>query len=111
MDRKKDLIKVRGFQVSPAEIEAVLLSHPHIIDAAVFGVQEPGTQSELPRAYVVRSRSPEGTALVEEDVKQFIVHRLAKYKRLDGGVQFADMIPRNASGKTLKFILQKTLNC
>jgi len=52
VDRKKELIKVRGFQVAPPEIEAVLLSHPLIMDAAVIGIKFPGDNIEYPRAYV-----------------------------------------------------------
>lgn len=54
VDRKKELIKVRGFQVAPPELEAVLLSHPFIIDAAVIGISFPNADIEDPRAYVVR---------------------------------------------------------
>lgn len=53
VDRRKELIKVRGFQVAPAELEAVLLLHPHIIDAAVIGISFPASDDEFPRAYVV----------------------------------------------------------
>ena len=93
VDRKKELIKVRGFQVAPPELEAVLLSHAQIVDAAVIGVQPfPGDQSEYPRAYVVRRDSEEGKRLDAEEVKNFMAERLAKYKRLDGGVVFLDDI-------------------
>ena len=93
VDRKKELIKVRGFQVAPPELEAVLLSHPQIVDAAVIGVQPTaGDRSEYPRAYVVRRDSEEGNDLQAEDVKSFMAERLAKYKRLDGGVVFVNDI-------------------
>ena len=101
IDRKKELIKVRGFQVAPAEIEGVLLTHSSISDAAVLGVQSK-TESdvEYPRAYVVRS--PEGTNLTEKEVVDYCKERLAKYKELTGGVRFLDVMPRNATGKLLK---------
>jgi acyl-CoA synthetase (AMP-forming)/AMP-acid ligase II len=93
VDRKKELIKVRGFQVAPPELEAVLISHEHIVDAGVIGVQPfDGDQSEYPRAYVVRRDSPEGKRLSEGDVKKHIADRLARYKSLDGGVVFVDEI-------------------
>ena len=93
VDRKKELIKVRGFQVAPPELEAVLLSHEHIVDAGVIGIQPfEGDQSEYPRAYVVRRDSEEGRKLSEDDVKKQIAERLAGYKRLDGGVVFVDEI-------------------
>ena len=90
VDRKKELIKVRGFQVAPPELEAVLLSHPDIVDAAVIGVKPyEGDDSEYPRAYCVLR---EGKQVNEEDVKKYMAERLAKYKRLDGGVVFVDDI-------------------
>ena len=106
VDRKKELIKVRAWQVAPPELEAALLSHPQIVDAAVIGVQFSRDESQLPRAYVVRRAGPDGECLNEEDVKRFMEERLAKYKRLDGGVKFVDAIPKNASGKILKRILR-----
>ena len=109
IDRKKELIKVRGFQVVPPELEGVLLLHPQIVDAAVIGVK--GVQGQLPetecpRAYVVRRPGAEGAKLTGEEVKQWCGTRLAKYKALTGGVVFVDAIPRNASGKILKRILR-----
>ncbi|KAL2861201.1 acyl--CoA ligase [Aspergillus lucknowensis] len=108
VDRKKELIKVRGFQVAPPELEGVLLSHPGIADAAVIGVKDtvrhPGT--ELPRAYVVR-RPGDGDNLTEEEVRGFLEARLAKYKALTGGVRFVEAIPKNASGKILKRMLRE----
>ena len=93
VDRKKELIKVRGFQVAPPELEAVLLSHEHIVDAGVIGVQPvEGDQSEYPRAYVVRRDSPGGKKLSVQDVKKHVADRLAKYKRIEGGVVFVDEI-------------------
>ena len=105
VDRKKELIKVRGFQVAPSELEAVLLSHPQIVDSAVIGVQFGRDESQLPRAYVVRRPGLEGERLTENDVKRHVEQKLAKYKRLDGGVRFVETIPRNASGKILRRIL------
>lgn len=109
VDRKKELIKVRGFQVAPPELEAVLLSHPQITDAAVIGVpsqtvsgSEADAGSEFPRAYVVR-RTEELSA---EAVKTYMAERLARYKRLDGGVVFVEVVPRNPSGKILKKVLR-----
>jgi acyl-CoA synthetase (AMP-forming)/AMP-acid ligase II len=99
VDRKKELIKVRGFQVAPAEIEAVLLHHPDITDAAVIGIKPSAEASELPRAYVVRRA---GATLTEEDVRKFSSARLAKYKQLNGGIKFVEGIPKTASGKILK---------
>ncbi|KAH8585761.1 hypothetical protein B0O99DRAFT_696168 [Bisporella sp. PMI_857] len=107
VDRRKELIKVRGFQVAPAEIEGVLLGHPQIVDAAVIGVtflEEPDV--ERPRAYVVRRTGKEGLSLGEGDVKAYCKEKLSGYKSLTGGVRFVDLIPKTASGKILKRILR-----
>ncbi|KAG9201606.1 hypothetical protein G6514_005613 [Epicoccum nigrum] len=111
VDRKKELIKVRGFQVAPAELEGVLLSHRDISDAAVIGVSAGGTTSkhhlakageegtESPRAYIVLKP---GSRLGESELQSYMRERLAGYKELAGGVRFVDSIPKNASGKILK---------
>ncbi|KAL4779644.1 hypothetical protein BJX76DRAFT_365074 [Aspergillus varians] len=106
VDRKKELIKVRGFQVAPPELEAVLLSHPQIVDAAVIGVKDLAGETELPRAYVVR-RPETGAGLTEDEVKEYLAGRLAKFKALTGGVRFVEAIPKNASGKILKRVLRE----
>ncbi|KAL4894993.1 AMP-binding enzyme [Aspergillus ambiguus] len=106
VDRKKELIKVRGFQVAPPELEAVLLAHPQIIDAAVIGLHGVLPDSELPRAFVVR-RPGTGDGLTEKDVQAYMAERLAKYKALTGGVKFVPAIPKNASGKILKRVLRE----
>ncbi|KAF7189031.1 Phenylacetyl-CoA ligase epaB [Pseudocercospora fuligena] len=76
VDRNKELIKVRGFQVSPAEVEGVLLSHPSIKEAAVFGIVV-GGKGEVPRAHIIKR---EGIELSEEEVKDWIKDKLARYK-------------------------------
>ncbi|KAJ5086196.1 hypothetical protein N7532_010967 [Penicillium argentinense] len=107
VDRKKELIKVRGFQVAPPELEAVLLSHPQIIDAAVIGITIPGANIEFPRAYVVRRPTEDGAKITEDDIKSYILERLARYKALTGGVKFVGAIARNPSGKILKRVLRE----
>ncbi len=114
VDRKKELIKVRGFQVGPIEVEGVLMLHPDIVDAAVIGVpamllESAKTESEkraamsgeLIRAYVVR-RAGAGDRIQEKDVQELVCKRLAKYKHITGGVIFVDALPRNATGKIMK---------
>ncbi|OJJ71092.1 hypothetical protein ASPBRDRAFT_179133 [Aspergillus brasiliensis CBS 101740] len=96
--RTKELIKVRGYQVCPAEIEAVLLQHPLIADVAVIGTCLSDGSSEAPRAYVVRAAAP-GARLGSDEVYDFARQRLAAYKALDGGVFFVERIPRTVSGK------------
>ena len=108
VDRKKELIKIRGFQVAPGEIEAVLLSHPQVLDAAVIGIRKPSEpdENEHPRAYVVRRPGPEGDAVNEELLKSYCSSRLAKFKEITGGIQFIDVMPRNPTGKILKRVLR-----
>lgn len=96
-DRLKELIKVKGFQVPPAELERVLRDHPDIADAAVIGIPNERA-GELPRAYVVRRN----TEITEAEVKSFVAEKVAAYKRLDGGVEFVEALPKNATGKILR---------
>ncbi|KAF2169218.1 hypothetical protein M409DRAFT_20441 [Zasmidium cellare ATCC 36951] len=103
VDRKKELIKVRGFQCAPAEIEGVLLQHPAVADVAVIGV-DGDASGELPRAFVVRRK---GIELSGGDVKGWVKERLAGYKQLEGGVRFVEQIPKNASGKILKRVVRE----
>ncbi|CAG8212364.1 unnamed protein product [Penicillium salamii] len=103
VDRKKDLIKVRGFQVSPSEIEAVLLTHPQVGDVAVVGVDSGNGDDdglEKPRAYVVLTPGTGGVS--DMILEQYVAENLARYKQLTGGVRFVKAIPRNASGKILR---------
>ena len=102
IDRTKDLIKVRGWQVSPAEIEASLLEHKDILDAAVIGVAALDGSGEVPLAFVVRK---EGSRLVEQEIKSFLGERLARYKGVDQ-VSFIEKIPRNPTGKILRRVLR-----
>ncbi|PGG95519.1 hypothetical protein AJ79_10014 [Helicocarpus griseus UAMH5409] len=99
VDRKKELLKYKGLQIAPAEIENLLFTHPDIKEAAVCGVpsqEDPG--SDIPRAYVVA----DPTRISEQAVKDFVKDRLAPYKQLRGGVAFVDELPKNAIGKLLR---------
>ena len=100
VDRKKELIKVRGWQVSPAEVEAVALEHPEIADAAVIGIELPNGSGEIPRAYVVLRKA---SNLSSEEIQTFIGKSLARYK-VPSQVLFVDSIPKNATGKILRRI-------
>ncbi|KAL5362691.1 hypothetical protein BJX96DRAFT_106345 [Aspergillus floccosus] len=103
--RTKELIKVRGWQVAPAELEAVLLQHPGIEDAAVTGVTSRDGSTEVPRAFIVRAKGAAGSRLTAEEIYMFSRRRLASYKALDGGIIFVEEIPRTASGKIQRFKL------
>ena len=99
-DRKKDMVIVGGFNVYPAEIEKALLQHPAIGDVAVTGAPD-ARLGEVTHAHVVRS----GT-LSAEDFKSWCREHMANYK-VPRGVTFHDALPRNASGKVMKFLLKR----
>ncbi|KAK9452445.1 acetyl-CoA synthetase-like protein [Dipodascopsis uninucleata] len=105
--RTKELIKVRGWQVAPAEIEAVLLRCNGVADVAVVGVtcRTEGIQQELPKAFVVRELNAAGRLLTKCEIYNYVRNQLASYKALDGGVEFVNYIPRTVSGKTQRFKL------
>lgn len=105
VDRIKELIKVKGLQVPPAELEDLLLSHDHIDDAAVIGIPDKRC-GEVPLAFVVKA-SPE---LTEEEVKKFVEERVSSYKQLAGGVIFIDKVPKSPSGKILRRLLREKLD-
>ncbi|AQS69058.1 4-coumarate--CoA ligase family protein [Streptomyces pactum] len=98
VDRVKELIKYKGFQVAPAELEALLLTHPGIADAAVVGAYD-DDGNEVPHAHVVRR--PAAPGLSEGEVMMYVAERVAPYKRVRR-VTFTDGVPRAASGKILR---------
>ncbi|KAF5591936.1 4-coumarate ligase [Fusarium pseudoanthophilum] len=101
VDRKKELIKVKGFQVAPSEIEGVLLEHEHVIDCAVVRVIRDG--QEHPRAFVVRSDNK----ITATDIMEFLQAPLSAHKKPTGGIVFVDAIPKSPSGKILRRMLQE----
>ncbi|KAJ7099957.1 AMP binding protein [Mycena belliarum] len=107
VDRRKELIKYKGFQVPPAELEALLLTHPDVADAAVIGIESIAEATELPRAYVVHAHpdhvwTPESKAAFERGLVQWVASKVASHKRLRGGVKVIDVVPKSASGKILR---------
>ena len=104
-DRMKELIKVRGYQVAPAELEELLLHNEHVQDVAVVQVPDEAS-GELPRAYVVLKPTADQEEATEENLKAWVKERVSPYKRLEGGVRFVDEIPKSASGKILRRILR-----
>ncbi|MGV0791786.1 4-coumarate--CoA ligase family protein [Mycolicibacterium sp. XJ1819] len=97
VDRLKELIKYKGYQVPPAELEAVLLSNPAIADAAVVGVVDDEGE-EIPKAFVVKQT---GADLTEDEVMAFVAGQVAPYKKVRQ-VEFIEAIPKSASGKILR---------
>ncbi|KAF9465774.1 hypothetical protein BDZ94DRAFT_303366 [Collybia nuda] len=113
VDRIKELLKVKGFQVAPAELEGCLLSHPDVIDCCVVGVPD-DYSGELPRAYVVLSSdalqrtasSAAESSIIQNSIYKHVSDRKVSYKQLRGGVHFIPSIPKNGSGKILRRILR-----
>jgi 4-coumarate--CoA ligase len=97
VDRLKELIKYKGYQIAPAELEALLLTHPAIADAAVIGIPDDEGQ-EVPKAFVVLQA---GAELDEAGVIDFVAEHVAPYKKVRR-VQFTDAIPKSSSGKILR---------
>jgi acyl-CoA synthetase (AMP-forming)/AMP-acid ligase II len=103
-DRIKDLIKVKGFQVAPAELEGLLLSHPAVADCAVIGVPD-DMAGEVPKAFIaLKPGIEEGDATVT-DIKQFIADTVAEFKQI-AHITFVETIPKSAAGKILKRMLR-----
>lgn len=101
-DRRKDIIKVRGWQVSPIELEEVLLQHDDIVDAGVVGIQTANTPDEVPRGFAVRRTE---STITEYDARVWMSGRLARYKQVDR-IIFVAEIPRNPTGKILRNLLR-----
>jgi 4-coumarate--CoA ligase len=107
-DRLKELIKYKGLQVAPAELEGVLMSHEKLADACVLGVYDAERATEIPRAYVVKSAAAKNVedAVLEKEIQEWFNGKVANHKRLRGGIRFTDQIPKSASGKILRRIVR-----
>jgi acyl-CoA synthetase (AMP-forming)/AMP-acid ligase II len=99
VDRLKELIKYKGFQVAPAELEALLLSHPKIADAAVIGVRD-AEGEEVPKAFVVL-KEPVST----DEIMEFVASRVAPHKKIRR-VEVVEQIPKSPTGKILRRVLR-----
>jgi len=97
IDRLKELIKVKGFQVSPSELEDVIRRHPGVVDVGIIGVPDERA-GELPRAYVVRKNR----SVSEQSIIDFVDERVAPHKKLGAGVMFVETLPKNQTGKLLR---------
>jgi len=97
VDRLKELIKVKGLQVAPAEVEDLVRELAGVADCAVLGVED-ARAGQVARAVVVRARG----SLTAEEVSGHVAGRAARHKHLQGGVLFTEAIPRSAAGKILR---------
>lgn len=107
VDRIKELIKCKGHQVAPAELEAHLLAHPHVDDCTVIPVPD-DRAGEVPKAFVVKA--PAAAGIPDGDLAAAIAKHVedhkANHKWLRGGVEFIDVIPKSPSGKILRRFLR-----
>ncbi|CAO2654116.1 Nn.00g108490.m01.CDS01 [Neocucurbitaria sp. VM-36] len=107
-DRVKELIKYKGFQVPPAELEGKLMENELVDDVAVIGVNDEQQHTEVPRAYIVASRATAANAGEAEAkaIVDWMAKKVANHKRLRGGIVFVEEIPKSASGKILRRVLK-----
>ncbi|KAJ2482832.1 hypothetical protein IWW56_000840 [Coemansia sp. RSA 2131] len=105
-DRKKEIIKYKGFQVAPSELEGLLAEHPDIHDAAVIAVYDTSQATEIPRAYFVLKHRGAGDEERAQRIVEWLHERVAKYKRLRGGFVLIDHIPRSPAGKIIRNTLK-----
>ncbi|KAI9663535.1 MAG: hypothetical protein M1831_002544 [Alyxoria varia] len=106
-DRVKELIKYKGFQVPPAELEGKLQAHAKVGDVAVIGVYDERQATEVPRAYVVvkgAGKEDRGTA---KEIEAWMQNEVANHKRLRGGVRFVKEVPKSPTGKILRRVLKE----
>jgi len=105
VDRLKELIKYKGFQVPPAELEALLVAHPGVADVAVVG--DPDDEAgEIPHAYVVRQPGDgESDDELAAALQEFVASQVAHYKQVRR-ITFVEAIPKSASGKILRRMLR-----
>ncbi|KDP26814.1 hypothetical protein JCGZ_17972 [Jatropha curcas] len=104
VDRIKELIKYKGFQVAPAELEAILLAHPSVEDAAVVPLQDEEA-GEIPVACVVLNKEGKEN---EEDIINYVASNVAHYKKIRM-VQFVDTIPKSPSGKIMRRLVREKM--
>ena len=107
LDRRKEMIKYKGFPVAPAEVEAVLLEHPAVRDCGVVARPDP-MAGEIPCAFVVLRDGDTPSASLEEALRTFVAERLTHYKQ-PREIRFVESVPRTASGKILRRELRKIL--
>ncbi|EKG10391.1 AMP-dependent synthetase/ligase [Macrophomina phaseolina MS6] len=108
VERVKELIKVRGLQVAPAELENFLMQHPAVADISVIPVPDE-TSDELPKAFIVKApafKTADEDSLRKE-LNSLVENTFAAHKRLAAGIEFVDSLPKTASGKTQRKVLKE----
>ena len=103
-DRIKEMIKVKGIGVAPAELEDLLLGHPKVEDVAALGLQDEYS-GERPKAYVVLKKGVVGNDEVGKELVEYVKERKVRHKWISE-VEFVDLIPKSASGKILRRVLR-----
>lgn len=102
-DRLKELIKYKGSQIAPAELEALVLGHEAVQDVAIVGIPDERS-GEVPCAFVVKKPN---SSVSEQDLTSYVADHVSPMKQLRGGVKFVDEIPRNPSGKILRRLIKE----
>jgi acyl-coenzyme A synthetase/AMP-(fatty) acid ligase len=105
LDRRKEMIKYKGFSVAPAEVEAVLMEHPAVRDCGVVG-QPDSSAGEVPCAFVVVREGFSSAETLKQELCSFVADRLTHYKQ-PREVRFVETLPRTPSGKILRRELRK----
>ncbi|KAI8582264.1 hypothetical protein K450DRAFT_228129 [Umbelopsis ramanniana AG] len=108
VDRLKELIKVKGFQVAPAELEALLMGRNDIADVCVIGVYNDAQATEFPRAYIVLQGNTSPSKELATTIEKYVAENVAPHKRLRGGIRFVNSIPKSPSGKILRRVIKTT---
>jgi acyl-CoA synthetase (AMP-forming)/AMP-acid ligase II len=101
-DRIKELIKYKGLQIAPAELEGTLLDCPYVADCAVIGVWMEEQATELPRAYVVPSVEGKKQKDPAGAIREWVDGKVSNHKKLRGGVRLVESVPKSPSGKLLR---------
>ncbi|RIB02489.1 hypothetical protein C2G38_2149983 [Gigaspora rosea] len=109
VDRKKEMIRTEDFDVSPSELESILLTHEVVSDAAVIGYYSEKEETEIPTAYVTIKNGYKQSQALAEEIQSFVDEKVLPYKKLRGGIMFIDRIPKNESGKILRKLLKEKL--
>jgi long-chain acyl-CoA synthetase len=97
LDRKKEMIKYKGYQIAPAELEALLMEHPAVMDSAVIPKRD-AESGEVPKAFVLLRQGQDASV---EDLMRFVEERVAPYKKVRE-IEFVQAIPKTPSGKILR---------